>query len=170
MCKKLCKLYTNPTFDPALRWFSVSCEMYSLRLKLYTNYTLNLTQNPTQRAFKTLHSERSEPYTASVRKTIHEAERKPYILSYEHELFTNWTELMGQLMRQSMRQLMYNLMSKFEKPFPLGRGWGRLPLQKSNNFEPFFSDLTLTFLTYRNTFCLPILLIRRIIFLCLPLI
>ena len=59
-------------------------------------------------------------------------------------------------------------MSKFEKPFPLGRGWGRLPPQKSNNFEPFFSDSTLTFLTYRNTFRLPILPSRRIIFLCLP--
>ena len=65
---------------------------------------------------------------------------------------------------------MENLMSKFEKPFPLGRGWGRLPLQKSNNFEPFFSDSTLTFLTYRNTFRLPILPSRRIILLCLPLI
>ena len=77
--------------------------MYSLRRKLYTNYTLNLAQNPTQRAFRTLHSERSkpytasvqnptqrafktlhcersEPYTASVRETIHEAEHKPYIL------------------------------------------------------------------------------------------
>ena len=66
---------------------------------------------------------------------------------------------------------MENLMSKFEKPFPLGRGWGRLPpLPKSNNFEPFFSDSTLTFLTYRNTFLLPILPTRRIIFLSLPLI
>ena len=54
--------------------------MYSLRRKLYTNYTLNLAQNPTQRAFKTLHSERSGPYTTSVRETIHEAEHKPYIL------------------------------------------------------------------------------------------
>ena len=44
----------------------------------------------------------------------------------------------------------------------------RAPLQKSNNFEPFFSDSTLTFLTYRNTFRLPILPTRRIIFLCLP--
>ena len=44
------------------------------------------------------------------------------------------------------------------------------PLQKSNNFERFFSDLTLTFLTFENTFRLPILPIRRIIFLCLPLI
>ena len=44
------------------------------------------------------------------------------------------------------------------------------PLQKSNNFERFFSDLTLTFLTFGNTFRLPILPTRRIIFLCLPLI
>ena len=42
--------------------------------------------------------------------------------------------------------------------------------QKTNNFEPFFSDSTLTFLTYRNTFRLPILPTRRVIFLCLPLI
>ena len=44
------------------------------------------------------------------------------------------------------------------------------PLQKSNNFESIFGDSTLTLLTYRNTFRLPILPIRRIIFLCLPLI
>ena len=99
--------------------------MYSLRRKLYTNYTLNSTQNPAR-----------------------------------------------------------NLMLKFEKPFPLGRGWGRLlkrpSLQggvgvgfrpkKSNNFERFFSDSTLTFLTFGNIFHLPILPSRRIIFLCLPLI
>ena len=44
------------------------------------------------------------------------------------------------------------------------------PPQKSNNFEPFFSDSTLTFLTSRNTFRLPILPIWRIVFLSLPLI
>ena len=44
------------------------------------------------------------------------------------------------------------------------------PLQKSNNFERFFSDLTLTFLTFGNTFRLPILPSRRAVFLCLPLI
>ena len=44
------------------------------------------------------------------------------------------------------------------------------PLKKSNNFEPFFSDSALTFLTSENTFRLPILPSRRIIFLCLPLI
>ena len=42
--------------------------------------------------------------------------------------------------------------------------------KKSNNFERFFGDLTLTFLTYRNTFRLPILPIRRAVLLCLPLI
>ena len=44
------------------------------------------------------------------------------------------------------------------------------PLQKSNNFERFFGDSTLTFLTSENTFRLPILPTRRIILLCLPLI
>ena len=66
-----------------------------------------------------------------------------------------------------MEQLM-GINGEIERPFPLGRGWGRL--QKSNNFESFFSDSTLTFLTYRTTFRLPILPTRRIIFLCLPLI
>ena len=42
--------------------------------------------------------------------------------------------------------------------------------KKSNNFERFFSDSTLTSLTYRNTFRLPILPSRRVVFLCLPLI
>ena len=42
--------------------------------------------------------------------------------------------------------------------------------KKSNNFEPFFGDSALTFLTFGNTFRLPILPSRRIIFLCLPLI
>ena len=37
--KKLYKLYTNPTFSPTLRRFSARCEMYSLKRKLYTNYT-----------------------------------------------------------------------------------------------------------------------------------
>ena len=44
------------------------------------------------------------------------------------------------------------------------------PLQKSSNFERFFSDLTLTFLTFGNTFRLPILPSRRIILLCITLI
>ena len=125
--KKLYKLYTKPYTNPASRWFSVSCEMYSLCFKLYTNYTLN----PTLRRFKPYTARvqkptlrRSKPYTASVCKTIHEAEQKPYILFLNtncsrivHELFTNWTELMGQLM---------GINGEIEKPFPLGRGWGRL--------------------------------------------
>ena len=65
--KKLYKLYTNPTFNPAFRWFSARCEMYSLCFKLYTNYTQNPTLNPTQRrpklyteAFKNLHRTQHE--------------------------------------------------------------------------------------------------------------
>ena len=65
-------------------------------------------------------------------------------------------------------RLFMGINGEIEKPFPLGRvGVG---FQKSNNFERFFSDLTLTFLTFGNTFRLPILPTRRIIFLCLPLI
>ena len=42
--------------------------------------------------------------------------------------------------------------------------------KKNNNFERFFADSTLTFLTFWNTFRLVILPTRRVIFLCLPLI
>ena len=112
--------------------------MYSLRHKLYTNYTLN----PTLRRFK--------PYTASVQNPT---QRRP-----------NPTQRRPNPTQNPAR----NIMLKFEKPFPSGRGWGRLPLQKSNNFERFFSDLTLTFLTFGNTFRLPILPIRRLVFLSLP--
>ena len=64
--KKLYKLYTNPTFNPASRWFPVSCEMYSLCSKLYTNYTLTIhwsVQNPTQNGTQTLHKTERKPYT-----------------------------------------------------------------------------------------------------------
>ena len=53
--KKLCKLYTNPTFNPAHFWFSAYYEMYSLCSKLYTNYTL--------RRFK--------PYTKTIHESLH---------------------------------------------------------------------------------------------------
>ena len=46
--------------------------MYSLRFKVYTKYTQTIhwgVQNPTQRAFKTLHSERSRNYTRSGTQT-----------------------------------------------------------------------------------------------------
>ena len=77
--KKLYKLYTNPTFNPASCWFSVSCEMYSLRRKLYTNYTQtlhsNYTQNPTERRPK-LYTDPNRTASKALRKIIH----KRYIL------------------------------------------------------------------------------------------
>ena len=90
--KKLYKLYINPTFNPSFRWFSVRCEMYSLCFKLYTNYTQNLTLNPTRRAFKTLHNERSQNYTRSGTQTLH--------FVFEHEsrewnLEREWCEWSG---------------------------------------------------------------------------
>ena len=66
--------------------------MYSLRRKLYTNYTLNPTLNLTQRAFQTLHSERPKAYTEAF-KTIHGERSQNYTRSgtqtlhfvFEHE-------------------------------------------------------------------------------------
>ena len=57
--KKLCKLYTNPTFNSASFWFPARYEMYSLQRKPYTNHTLNYTL----RRFK--------PYTKTIHKSLH---------------------------------------------------------------------------------------------------
>ena len=67
--------------------------MYSLRRKLYTNYTLNLAQNPTQRAFRTLHSERSKPYTASVQNPTQRAFAKLYTKRNTNPTFCFWTRI-----------------------------------------------------------------------------
>ena len=50
------------------------------------------------------------------------------------------------------------------------RGKRKERAEKTNNFERFFGDSTLTFLTFGNTFRLVFLPTRRVIFLCLPLI
>ena len=148
--------------------------MYSLCFKLYTNYTQNLTLNPTQRAFRTLHSERSQNYTRSGTQTIHfvfEHESREWNLEREWSesyvtFVTNVTNVSNVTnVKQEMvigGDALRHSCAPFRHSFPL--------LQKSNNFERFFSDLTLTFLTFGNTFRLPILPTRRIIFLCLPLI
>ena len=47
----------------------------------------------------------------------------------------------------------------------LGEKVGGVPPKKINNFERFFSDSTLTFLTSENTFLLPILPTRRVVLL-----
>ena len=135
--------------------------MYSLRRKLYTNYTqtlhYNYTQSPTKR--------RSKPYTASVQnytrggtQTIHSV--------FERE-WNEWSE--------SYVTFVTNVtnVTNVKQEMAIGGDTPRHSCKspkKSNNFESFFSDSTLTFLTYRNTFRLPILPTRRIIFLCLPLI
>ena len=60
---------------------------------------------------------------------------------FEHELFTNWTELMGQLM---------GINGEIEKPFPLGRGWGRLP--KIQQFWAFFRRFDINIFNFREHF------------------
>ena len=57
--KKLCKLYTNPTFNHTSIWFPARYDVYSLRCKPYTNPTLNYTL----RLFK--------PYTKTIHKSLH---------------------------------------------------------------------------------------------------
>ena len=113
-------------------------------------------------AFQTLHSERSPNYTRSGTQTLH--------FVFEHEsrewnLEREWSE--------SYVTLVTNVtnVTNVKQEMKIGGDATRhfcKPLQKSNNFEPFFSDSTLTFLTSENTFRLPILPIRRAVFLCLP--
>ena len=87
--KKLYKLYTKPYTNPTSRWFSVRCEMYSLRRKLYTNYTQtlhsNYTQSPTKR--------RSKPYTASVQTPTQRAFAKLYTRRNTNPSFCFWTRM-----------------------------------------------------------------------------
>ena len=82
--------------------------MYSLCFKLYTNYTQNLTlnptqnstqrwQNPTQRAFRTLHSERSQNYTRGGTQTLH--------FVFGHELFTNGIRTRMERMERIVRNV-----------------------------------------------------------------
>ena len=150
--------------------------MYSLWVKLYTNYTQNPTlnstqnstqwwQNPTQRAFAKLYTKRNTNPT-----------------------FCFWTRISRMEFRTRMERIVRNVCDernerykrykrneRIERKTENGnRRWRDSSLlqtpKKSNNFESFFSDSTLTFLTFGNTFRLPILPTRRIIFLCLPLI
>ena len=63
--------------------------------KLYTNYTQNLTLNPTQRALKTLHSERSQNYTRGGTQTIHfvfELESREWNFEREWSGWCKWSE------------------------------------------------------------------------------
>ena len=148
--------------------------MYSLCFKLCTNYTQTLhwgVSNPTQRAFKTLHSERSQNYTRSGTQTLHfvfEHESREWNLEREwSESYVTFVTNVSNVtnVKQEMvigGDALRHSCAPFRHSFPLP--------QKSNNFERFFSDLTLTFLTFENTFRLPILPSRRAVFLCLPLI
>ena len=81
--KKLCKLYTNPTFNHASFWFSAHYEMYSLCCKPYTNPTLN----HTLRRFK--------PYTKTIHESLHcnmNPTQKLYTKPYTATLHCNGTQ------------------------------------------------------------------------------
>ena len=123
----------------------------------YTQTIHKLCIKPYIEAFQTLHCERPKPYTTASKP--YTTASKPYTEpSTEHHVEV-WKAL-------PFRE---GLGGRLLKSPSLQGGVGVGP-QKSNNFEPIFSDSTLTFLTSENTFRLPILPTRRIIFLCLPLI
>ena len=146
-----------------------------------SNYTQTI-HKPYIEAFKTLHRECSQNYTRSGTQTLHfvfEHESREWNLEHERSgwcewnLEREWSERSEWSERRERRERSERSESYVKQEMAIGGDATRhfcAPLQKSNNFESFFSDLTLTFLTYRNTFRLPILPTRRIIFLCLPLI
>ena len=81
--RKLCKLYTNPTFDPTSIWFPARYDVYSLRCKPYTNHTLNYTL----RRFK--------PYTKTIHESLHRhtnPTQKLYTKAYTATLHCNGTQ------------------------------------------------------------------------------
>ena len=144
--------------------------MYSLCFKLYTNYTQNLTLNPTQRALKTLHSERSQNYTRGGTQTIHfvfELESREW--NFERE-WSEWRESYVTFVTNVTKVTNVTNVTSVKQEMAIGGDATRHSCapKKTNNFESFFSDSTLTFLTSGNTSRLPILPTRRIIFLCLP--
>ena len=159
-----------------------------------SNYTQTI-HKPYIEAFKTLHSECSQNYTHCYWTRISRMEFRTRMVRMEqmermvrivrnvcneryvrYERYERKTGNGNRRWRASSLPPSLPLFDSLSLPisfppprhsFPPPRH-SRAPLQKSNNFERIFSDLTLTFLTYRNTFRLPILPTRRIIFLCLP--
>ena len=146
-----------------------------------SNYTQTI-HKPYIEAFKTLHSERSQNYTRSGTQTLHfvfEHESREWNLEREwsgwnlEHGWSGWSESYVTFVTNVTKVTNVTNVMNVKQEMAIGGDATRhfcAPLQKSNNFESFFSDLTLTFLTYRNTFRLPILPTRRIVFLCLPLI
>ena len=163
--------------------------MYGLRRKLYTNYTLNYTLNPTQRAFKTLHGERSRNYTRSGTRTLHfvfEREWNEWNFEREWSKWNEWSESYVTFVTNVTNVTNVSNVRNVKQEMAIGGDATRhslrlflspsrrfvtlSPPKKSNNFESIFSDSTLTFLTFGNTFRLLILPSRRAVLLCLPLI
>ena len=66
----------KPYINPASIWFPARYEVYGLRRKLYTNYTLNYTLKRSKPYTKGGGKPYTERYMEAF-KTLHETERKP---------------------------------------------------------------------------------------------
>ena len=135
-----------------------------------SNYTQTI-HKPFIEAFKTLHWGVQDPTQRVFAKLYTKRNTNP--------TFCFWTRISRMEFRKRMERIVRNVCNvryvRYERKTGNGnRRWRDSSLlratKKSNNFERFFADSTLTFLTFENTFCLPIFPTRRIIFLCLPLI
>ena len=140
--------------------------------KNYTNYTqtLHLTLHPSDSPCVAKCIVCASNYTQTIHKTQHwtqHGERpKPYTTASKP-----YTEPSTEHHVEVWKALPFRegLGVGFWKALPFREGLG-VGFQKSNNFERIFSDSTLTFLTFGNTFRLLILPSWRAVLLCLPLI
>ena len=124
---------------------------------LHKSYTRTYT-NPTQTHSKTIHKRNANPTrkpTQTQRKTLHKSVQKLYTKPYKKHsstihppTFWFWT--------RSLEGTFMGLHGE--------KRW-RSSAEKTNNFERFFGDSTLTFLTFGNTFRLQILPTRRVVLL-----
>ena len=169
------KNYTNYTHPLHLTLHSADFPRVTKCIVCASNYTQTI-HKPYIEAFKTLHSERSQNYTRSGTQTLHfvfEHESREWNLEREWSdwnLGHGWSEWCESYV--TFVTFVTNV-TNVKQEMAIGGDaplHSRAPLQKSNNFERFFSDSTLTFLTFGNTFRLSILPTRRAVFLCLPLI
>ena len=87
------------------------------------------------------------------------------LINSEQFVFNPCSILVQSLFKQSIRAQKNE--SRFDEPIHehTWRGKGKECAKKTNNFERFFGDSTLTFLTFRNTYRLVILPTRRLVLL-----
>ena len=122
--------------------------------------------NPTQEPTQTLHKSVQKLYTNATQilhGNRHKRNAKPYT-----KAFKNYTQNLSQSTHQLYTPPTFCFWARSSEGTFMslhGEKRWRSSAEKTNNFERFFGDSTLTFLTFGNTFLLPILPTRRAVLL-----